>query len=421
MAQALCLLFQLPRRRRSDVCGRKPAQRQQLFRRAIAFRVHGRCVQRVFRARHTQKTRALLKRLGAELRHLQQLPPGFERARILAVFDDVLRRGRRHACHTGKQRRAGSVQVHTHSVHAGFHHAVQRGRKLRRGHVVLILPNTHGLGVDLYKLGQRVLQAPGNGYRAAQVHIVFRKLLSRQLGGRIHAGSGLAHHHIADGQVQLCDHIRRKYLGLLARGTVADGNDLHTVLFDQRLQRTLRFFHALKFRNRVNDGGVQHLARGVHHSRFAAHAIAGVKPEGHLPLDGRLQQKLPQVFAEYADGSLAGALRQARAHLPLQAGVYKAHISVLCGGAHLLCAGGIVLHRALGKQPHGPCGIHLQEALPLASVHGQNAVARHFCGGLAVIVIARIYAVCIFFRGLALHQCRCVVQAAQRSAQIGRI
>ena len=57
VAQALCLLFQFPRRRRSDVCGRKPAQRQQLFRRAIACLLYTSSGRVPFAERHHHRGR----------------------------------------------------------------------------------------------------------------------------------------------------------------------------------------------------------------------------------------------------------------------------------------------------------------------------------------------------------------------------
>ena len=47
-------------------------------------------------------------------------------------------------------------------------HRVQGAFQLAAGDVVLVLADADGLRVDLDELGQRVLQPPRDGYRAAQ-------------------------------------------------------------------------------------------------------------------------------------------------------------------------------------------------------------------------------------------------------------
>ena len=91
-----------------------------------------------------------------------------------------------------QQRGRGGIEIDAHRVDAAFHHASQGGIQPGRGHIMLVLADADGLGVDLHQLRQRILQAAGDGNGAAQVDIVFREFLAGQLGGGIDRGACFA-------------------------------------------------------------------------------------------------------------------------------------------------------------------------------------------------------------------------------------
>ena len=66
-------------------------------------------------------------------------------------------------------------------VDGGFHDGVERGGKLLLIHIVLVLADADGLRVDLHELGEGILHAPSDGDGAANRHVVFGKLLFREL------------------------------------------------------------------------------------------------------------------------------------------------------------------------------------------------------------------------------------------------
>ena len=169
-----------------------------MLRRRIALRVDAGVIQHIAALRHSQEAGALLKGLGAYLGYLQQLPPGGEGSVLLPVFDDVFGGGAIQARHPAQQAGGGGIHVHAHGVDAILHHAAQRLIQPLLGHIVLVLPHADGLGVDLHQLRQRVLHPAGDGHGAAEVYVVLRELLRRQLAGGVHGGPGLADHHIAD-------------------------------------------------------------------------------------------------------------------------------------------------------------------------------------------------------------------------------
>ena len=112
-------------------------------------------------------------------------------------------------------------------------HAVQGGIQPGGRHIVLVLPDTDGLGVDLHQLRQRVLEPPGDGHRRPEVHVVLGELLRRQRACGVHGGPRLGDDHVADvgsGIVDLPDQLHRHLLRLPAGGAVADGDVLHMVL-----------------------------------------------------------------------------------------------------------------------------------------------------------------------------------------------
>lgn len=62
----------------------------------------------------------------------------------------------------------------------------------------------------------------------------------------------------------------------------------------------------------INDAGVEYLARGIDDGDLAARAVAGVKADGHAAFDGRLHQKLTEVYGEHLNGVVARFFGQLR-------------------------------------------------------------------------------------------------------------
>ena len=130
---------------------------------------------------NAQEARALLVGLRAKLWHLEQLLAGCENAVFLPEGDHVLCGGGIQPGHPQQKRGRGGVQVDAHGVDAVFHHGGKGFVQPFLGHVMLVLPHADGLGIDLHKLGQRILHPAGNGYGGAQVDIILGKLFRRKL------------------------------------------------------------------------------------------------------------------------------------------------------------------------------------------------------------------------------------------------
>ncbi len=226
-ASALHPYRQALHRVRADLFGVTAAGFQQALGGGVAFGVDGGCIQRVLGTRQAQKACALFKCLGAKALDLFQLRTGGKRALLLTPSHNIFSGSVGNAGHTGQQRGGRRVQIHANAVHTVFHHTVQRFVQALLGHIMLVLAHAHGLGVDFNQFGQRVLQAARNGHRAAQVDIILRELLRRQLGRRIHRSTGFTDDHILQVQPlflgQFTDYGGGKLLGFMPGGAIADG------------------------------------------------------------------------------------------------------------------------------------------------------------------------------------------------------
>lgn len=105
------------------------------------------------------------------------------------------------------------------------------------GDVMLVLPDSDRLRIDLHQLRQRVLHAAGNGCGAALGHIQIRELLLRKLGGGIDTGSRFINDQVRQLRIaDLCDDLGGELLRLPRAGAVADYDQLNAVFGNQLLE-----------------------------------------------------------------------------------------------------------------------------------------------------------------------------------------
>ena len=357
------------------------AQGEQGLRRAVALRVDAGVIQHVAALRHPQEADALLKGLRPQLGHLEHPLPGGEGSVLLPVLDDVPGGGVVQPRHVGQQGGGGGVEIHPHRVDAVLHHAGEGLVQPGLGHVVLVLAHADALGVDLHQLGQGILEPPGDGHGASQVHVVVGELLRGQLGGGVDRGPRLVDDHVADAAAQPLDELHRHLLGLPAGGAVADGDVGHAVAADELCQRVDGLLLLPLAERGVDHRRVQHLAGGVHHRHLAAVAVAGVKPHGDKALHRRLHQQGLEVEAEHFDGPLVGLLSEQAAHLPFHRGEDQPVVGVLGGGADEGHGGGAGVQHRPADGDQGRLALHLhahlEHALPLSAVDGQHLVALY--------------------------------------------
>ena len=350
----------------------------------VALGVDRRGVERLRAGPHPQEPGALLEGLGPEARHFAQLGAGGEAAALVAIRDDLLGQRRADARDVAEQARARGVEIDADVIDAALDHVAQLLAEQRRVHVVLVLPDADGLGLDLHQLGQRILEPPRDRDRAADREIEIRELVARQIRRAVHAGSGLVdrdHHALAEsGGRQQAPH---EHLGLATAGAVAD-RDRHRVMGAHELgelglgalERGLALGEEDRHRAEVAAGGVDGGA-------LAAGAQAGVDADHALGAQRRLQQQRPQVAGEHARGLEVRRGLALGAHVVLDRRRQEPAVALADRARELLAPR---RGRAMPEQPHqrrddavgAAVGLdrRAQHALGLAAADRQEAVRR---------------------------------------------
>ena len=195
--------------------------------------MHAGAVKHLLAFRYTQKACALLKCLRPQLRHLFDLRARGERTVFFAVGDDILCRCRVKPRNPLQKGSGGRVQIDADGVNAGLDHAAECGVEFLFRHIMLILSDTDRLRIDFHQFRQRILQPARDGYRRAQVHIILREFLRRQLRRGIDGRARLVDDHIGNAAAKLMDHLDGHGLRLTRGRAVADGKMAHIVLFDE--------------------------------------------------------------------------------------------------------------------------------------------------------------------------------------------
>ncbi len=186
---------------------------------------------------------------------------------------------------------------------------------------MLVLAHADGLRVDLDQLGQRVLEAAGDGDGAAQRHIKLGKF-GRGVGrGGVHRRARLGHHDL--GQLELrvpLDQVGGQPVGLPRGGAVADGDELRVLLLREFGQGIEGFVPLAVRLVRVDGGGRGHLAGLVGDGDLDPGPEARIQAD-RGPRAGRGgQQQVAQVGREHPDRLVLGQLPQPDPDVDAQVG-----------------------------------------------------------------------------------------------------
>ena len=93
---------------------------------------------------------------------------------------------------------AGGVDLDADAVDAADDHVVEALLEHALVHVVLVLADADGLGIDLHQLGQRVHEPPADGDRAADGDVLVGELLAGDLRGGVDRRAALVDHDDGD-------------------------------------------------------------------------------------------------------------------------------------------------------------------------------------------------------------------------------
>ena len=329
----LLQLHLLDERGFGDQAGHGDAQRGgDLLHHRVRLGVDRGHVERLIAAANAQEAGGLLERLGAEAGDGAQIEARTETAVLIAVLHDLQSGALGDAGHVTQQRPRSRVEVHAHAVHAAFDGGFQALLEAALIHVVLVLADADGLGVHLDELGQRVLEAAGNGDGAADGEVEIGELLAGQVGGRVDGRAGFADGDAEDaGEASIAEEAGHEGRRLARGGSIADGDGLHIVARHERGQGLARAGFIVARLERVDHGMFQELAGIVDYGDLAAGADARVERQDCHAAGGRREQEIFQVFAEDLDGLLVGAILEFQADLGLDGGIEQAIVGVRDG------------------------------------------------------------------------------------------
>ena len=211
----------------------------------------------------------------------------------------------------GEKRGGGGVEIDAHRVHRILNHGIERLGQPVLVDIVLILADPDALGLDLDQFGQRVLQAPGDGNRAAQRHVEPGELGGSGLGGRIDRGAGFRDDDLERlGWGHMAEHVGYQLFGFARAGAIADGDQLDPMGTDELGQLRLAAADVIARREGIDRGSGHELAGAVDHGDLDAGADPGIEPHSGAGAGGRGQQQVLEIAREDGNSLLVGAFAQ---------------------------------------------------------------------------------------------------------------
>ncbi len=291
-------------------------------------------IQGMLAAGNFEKTDGLLVGFIAQPLDLAQFLAAAERPVFLAVFDHRLGYPAADPGHVAEQRRAGRVDIHPHVVDGALDDRIQALGQLFLVDIVLVQAHAHRFGINLDQLGQRVLQAAGDGNGPAHAHVQVGELGPGQVAGGVDRSAGFVDHHIGDWRLRsvplgfgFSDDFGGQAFGFAAGRAVADGNHVGPLLdeLEQDVFSLGPFF--LRFVGIDGDAG-QKFAGWVHQGYLAAGTKAGVNADDRFAANGRLKEKLAQIGGKGANGVLVGGVGQFAAQFVFDGGGQQPFVAI---------------------------------------------------------------------------------------------
>ncbi len=331
-----------------------------------------------------EEARALLEGLVAHAGDLAELGAGGYGALRLAVLHDLLRGAGVDAGHVLEEGVARGVQVDADVVDHRADDLVEAVGKALLVDVVLVEAHPDGLGVDLHELSEGVLEAAADRDGAADGQVELGELLAGGVARRVDRGPVL----VDDGEFAaegvLGYGLGDDLLHLVARGAVADGDELQVVLLHRGGDRLPRLVGLLLLEDHEV---VEELAGLVEGGALRARADAGVDAEDAGALDRRLHEEVLEVGGEDRDAVAVGLVGGLGADLAEDRRPEEAARPVVDSLAVVAIEGrGPLLEEGRGAVlVH--IEVHLELALPLAAVHREDAVRLEGVERLRVVPV----------------------------------
>ena len=341
-------------------------------------------VQRIVALRDFQKAGALLKGLGTHAAHLHQLLAAGDFPMLVTIGHNLFGQGAVDAGNVFQKGIGCGVEVHANIVYHGAHNLVQHLGEPLLVHVMLVEAHSDGLGVDFHQLRQGVLQAAADGDGSTDGQIQLREFFTGNVAGRIDGGSVLVHYGVQHLREVFADDFGHNLLNLPCSRTVAHGHQLDIVLEDGLADGGSCGVGGAHL---LDDKVPQKLAGFVQGGALGSSADSWVNTQHTGSLDGLLHQQVFQVFAEDADSVAVRIIALVTTDFPQDGGGQEANQSVLDGLAVVAVVDGVLVLQHLDGSVHVHVQAHLQLALPLTTVDGQDAVGLYLVQSLLVVPV----------------------------------
>ena len=139
------------------------------------------CIQRIFAPCDPCETCTLLKGFRAKFRNFEKFPSCLEAAVLLTVSYDILCDSFADSGNIFQKGGRCCIEIYAYFVHAVLNNSVQCLAQFFLVHVMLVLTDTNGFRVDLYKLCQRVLDTSCDRCGTTLSHIKIREFFRCKL------------------------------------------------------------------------------------------------------------------------------------------------------------------------------------------------------------------------------------------------
>ncbi len=268
---------------------------------------------------------------------------------------------------------------------------------------MLILADTNGFRVDLYKLCQRVLNTSCDGCSTTLSHIKIRELFSGKLTCGINGSTGLIGDHVLNFFRNLFEKLHNDLLGLSGCGSVSYRDQGYMVFADKFFEGFLGCtdLGLIGRRCRIDDCGIQNFSSRVYHCQLASCTESRVPSKNNLSCNWRLHKKLFQIFAKDMDGAIFCRLCKSASDLTLNSRSDETFVAVLNGFLQNRCGVWIITDDHLFLKITDDlflrcCNLYSKKFLFLTTVQSKDTVACKFFHRLLKVIIHLVYRLLFF-------------------------
>ena len=221
----------------------------------------------------------------------------------------------------------------------------ERLLELRLVHIVLVLPYSNGLGVNLDQLCQRVHEAASDTDGSANSHILIGELFARNGRGGIDGSAVFANdkHVNLVLQTDVLQHIAHKSLRFTRSGAVAYSNGLNLKLFDEADDDTHGSGFVGTRRRGINDVMSEEVSLCGEGHHLASGSVPGVDGEDALLAKRGCQEQLASVVGEDVNGFGVGFLLGCSRIFGFDGRLEQTFVTILNGECHLVGSGAVIL------------------------------------------------------------------------------